>query len=695
MGNGKNSIRKVPKKNSDRVWLLAGSFAGAFVLCLCWAGFTGHVWEDFWITFRSSKNLVLGHGLVFNPGDKLHTFTSPLGVLLPAAASALAGTDNDVAAVWVFRILSSAAFATAVTLLVAWGVEGGLGRLAIALMAGLVALDAKSIDFTTNGMETGFLLGFIAYTLWAMFVPKERRWVHLGVAWAGLMWSRPDSFLYVGLLGIAGLLFNDPARSGVTRGQWIKLCLQAGALCTVLYLPWFLWAWWYYGSPVPHTVVAKGALAETKTFLGAWRALLGFPQAAWEGRTSLEGTFLASYYQIGGWPAPLIWTTRVLAIGVALQWLLPWRSEVRVASFGFLGMHFYLSYYPFFAFPWYLPGTALLAAVVIGGVADQMGGWNRGWRQSGLRVGKIAAGSGRAVVVVLVAGQSWLTWEMMRQMKAEQEFSANAVRRKTGEWLREHAKAEDTVLMEPLGHIGYFSGLRTLDLPGLSSRESARAMKVISGLGLGWGHVADYLSPDWIVLRPTEMNNLKHGAWQLLGATYRQVAEFNTRPQVEELKLQGKGYLLHDAHWIIFKRAVPKRYRVNVTDSVIQSAYPLPIEAFDETALFKLHASGVMSVLVPDNASHFAIDYGLPAGTYTGGIVTDGVRFQIHFVNDSDEASTWLDATLNPVQRLEDRGVKRFRQALPPGKNREIILACLPGKSDEMDWSCWSRPVFE
>jgi len=680
--------------NQLRKPLLIAGFVGVLGMCLGWAAMTGHVWEDFWITFRSSKNLAAGHGLVFNPGERLHTFTSPLGVLLPAAASLLAGADNDPGAIRIFRVVSSAAFATAVVLLIVLCLGRGFSKWGAGLVALLVALDAKSIDFTTNGMETGLLLGFIAYALWAMFTVHPKRWVHLGCAWAGLMWTRPDSFIYVALLAMGCWLFNNSRETGLNRVQWIRVFLQAGLLCTLLYLPWFLWAWSYYGSPVPHTVVAKGVLAEPKTLWGALQTLVNFPRMALEGRSSLEGAFLASYYQIGGWPAAVVWAARITAMLVALQWLLPWRSPVRVASFAFLGMHFYLSYFPFFPFPWYLPGTALLAGVVIGGVWDQSAEWISRWRLQHRRIGAGMAFLCVATACMLIAGQAWLTWQMMRQMKAEQELSANAVRRATGEWLRENAKDGDTVLMEPLGHIAYFSGLRTLDLPGLSSRESVRAMKVLGNVGLGWAYVADYLSPDWLVVRPSEIDHIRHGAWQLLGATYRPVMEFDTTEQVDRLAIYGKGYVRHDARWVIYQRAVPKRHRIDPTDPAVQAAYPLPIEGFDGGALHKLHAAGIMSFMVPDEATYLQINYGLPSGTYTGEIVTDGVRFQAFLVNESDEVTSLLDVALDPAQREEDRGRKRLATQLPPGRGREVILVCIPGASDMMDWSCWGQPVF-
>jgi hypothetical protein len=385
---------------------------------------------------------------------------------------------------------------------------------------------------------------------------------------------------------------------------------------------------------------------------------------------------------------------RITGLLVALQWLLPWRSEVRVASFAFMGMHFYLSFYPFFPFPWYLPGTALLAGLVIGGAWDQSAGWISRWRRRHRRYGAGLVYGSLALAGIVIAGQGWLSWQMMWQMKAEQEFSANAVRRATGEWLRDNAKAGDTVLMEPLGHIAYFSGLRTLDLPGLSSRESVRAMKLMRQLGLGWAYVADYLSPDWLVLRPSEVDHIKHGAWQLVGVTYRPVMEFDTTQQVDDLAIYGKGYVRHDARWIIFKRAVPKRYRIDPTDPAVQAAYPLPIEGFEGGAMHKLHAAGIISFIVPDDATHVSLEFGLPSGTYTGEPVTDGVRFLVGLVDEHDEVTISLDRTLDPVRRVEDRGRKRLESKLPPGKGREVILACIPGASDVMDWSCWSQPLF-
>jgi hypothetical protein len=93
------------------------AFGVAFGCALLFAVFTQHAWEDYYITYRASKNLATGHGLVFNVGERLHTFTSPIGVLLPALASLLTLNTSDSAALWIFRLFSCAAFGTAAALM--------------------------------------------------------------------------------------------------------------------------------------------------------------------------------------------------------------------------------------------------------------------------------------------------------------------------------------------------------------------------------------------------------------------------------------------------------------------------------------------------------------------------------------------------------------------------------------------------
>ena len=669
-------------------------FAVAFLLALAWALATNHVWEDYYITYRSSKNLATGHGLVFNHGEHLHTFTSPLGVLLPAAAIELTRHSSDEAALWMFRLWSCVAFAGAAGLLFALARRFHYGAWAAVALVGFAVLDAKSLDFSINGMETGFLLFFIAYTLWAMLVCRKWRWQHLGVAWAGLMWTRPDSFLYVGLLAAGVFLFNDPERTGLTRGQWFGLFLRAGAVCTVLYLPWIVWAWWYYGTPVPNTIMAKGGVSgDAKSALGVLKTLLDFPWTVWGGTTSLESTFLPSYFQIGGWPGAVVAAARGVAVFLAFQWVVPlWRMEVRAASFAFCGMHVYLSDFPFFPFPWYLPGTALLAAVTLGGMLAQLlaVAERRAAASGGARWLKAAL---LAVALGGLAAQCWITYQMEREMTLEQIYSATGVRRHVGEWLKANAKPTDTVFMEPLGHIGYFSGLRTYDFPGLSSKEMVGAIRA---LGTEWAFLVEYLSPDWLVLRPFEFHEMDNTNHRLFGEghTYKLVKEFNNLPQIEQLKVYGRKYIEHDAHLLVFQRQVPRRYQLDPTVESPLENLGLPVEYINGRRMYTVHATGIISFQVPACAKHFRIAFGLPEGTYRGTPVTDGTEFSVRWAEGSKTellASRYLD----PYQKPGDRGLQFFDFKLPKhGDDAVIILKTLAGQTDQMDWSSWSVPEF-
>src|SRR3954470_3749188 len=89
--------------------------AAAFALPLLFAVITNHAWEDYFITLRASRNLVEGNGLVFNPGERLHTFTSPLGVLIPALCTWIAGPGRELLALWLFRVFNAALLAVCAT----------------------------------------------------------------------------------------------------------------------------------------------------------------------------------------------------------------------------------------------------------------------------------------------------------------------------------------------------------------------------------------------------------------------------------------------------------------------------------------------------------------------------------------------------------------------------------------------------
>ena len=668
------------------VWLIPVAIALLFALV------TQHVWEDYYITWRSSKNLATGHGLVFNHGERLHTFTSPLGVLLPAVASLLTLNSSDAAALWLFRLMSCAALGGAAVLLLRLAQRQGYARLAVLLMLGWLALDSKTVDFAINGMETAFLILFLAYALWAHLNPSPAAWKHLGAAWAGLMWTRPDSFIPIGLLAAGFWLFCDSARDGATRRDLLRLYLKAGLLTTAFYGPWLLIAWGYYGTPVPHTITAKSGIGDPRTLAGLLRTALQLPFTAWTGTGSIEGTFLPAYHVMGTWPAYLVQTARGLAAVTALLWLLPFlRKETRAASFAFFGVHAYLSYYPYFPFPWYLPGPAFLAIFCLGSLLAQTLAAAGSWQAANPLSRRPAQllGSATVVVLLILAANLWLTWESARVFAAQQRFVEDGNRRKIGEWLRANSGPGDAVFMEPLGYIGYFSGLKTYDFPGMSSREMTEARKLD---GLNWAKLINRIKPRWLVLRPHEAQRITDDDYDLLTADYALVREFSVAREVAALEIRGRPYLEHDSRFIVYERQPEKIRTLPLQD---ESPFAINRLPWGEGAVTFAHAPSLLVRPVPARAKRGSVRFGFVPDAYANAQDgTDGAVFIVEF--HSNGAFTELARrTLDPVRSPNDRDLQTMAFELPPHTGEaHLILRIDAGKNMTKDWTCWGDPDF-
>ena len=98
-------------------------------------------------------------------------------------------------------------------------------------------------------------------------------------------------------------------------------------------------------------------------------------------------------------------------------------------------------------------------------------------------------------MVVLLASAYQLHWQ--------QALIEDGHRKQIGLWLKANASSpRDTVLLECLGYIGYFSGLKTYDIPGMSSPEVVASRRKLGPARDDMRWVIRDLKPDWVVLRP-------------------------------------------------------------------------------------------------------------------------------------------------------------------------------------------------
>jgi hypothetical protein len=658
------------------LYILAVSTA---LISVVFAAYTEHVWEDYYITFRSSKNLVEGNGLVFNVGERVHTFTSPLGVLTPALAAFITGGESDFVSLWVFRIMSIMALVGAVLLLTnlaqAWRIPTGL----VLLAGAWLALDGKTVDFSINGMESAFLVLFLSYALWG-HMRGSTAWKHQGVAWAGLMWTRPDCFIHISVMALAVLLFGN-GRLSESRRDLILSWLKAGGLTTVLYLPWFLWAWSYYGTPVPHTVAAKSGLTDPFSIVAFLKEFGLLPFSAAGVENSVRYTFLPAYHDMGGWNSGVVMIGKVLAGLIAMAWILPKVSRrTRMLSFTFAGIHLYLSYFPYYCFPWYVPGTIPFA--ILGGISllADIGGSTDSFRTLRQKISLSIAGA-------IVLGSGWLTLEIAQQVRTQQQLVENEVRQAIGDYLCENAQTDDTVMMEPLGYIGYFSGLRTYDFPGMSSPEMVAARKLV---GRDGRRLLGFLRPDWTVMRPHEIDHLQHNNEWRVEHAYELVKTFSTVEQVEASNVQGKEYLLHDATFKLFKRRDAKVSAENNWSAVSDfGVYEIDVGV---ERLISTHAECEVKFTIPAGSRSVALTFGFHDGTDKGNSPTDGVAFGL----DIRDVPTVIPIDFFEMNPARDGFRISKTYALPEGLSAEAVLRVVVDRIiwKDSDGALLSSPVF-
>jgi hypothetical protein len=439
---------------------------------------------------------------------------------------------------WIFRVFNAALLATTAALLWHRSQTLKLGLVGRFVLLGMLFLDPKLIDFSTNGQEAGILV-FFAVLLWSeLEAPDGPRAQLLAVALGGLMWTRPDAFVLAGAIILPHLWLNRGA-DGVRRVRWSAL-LRGGLLAGMLYLPWFAWAWWYYGSPIPNTIMAKAAINAPRNVLD----LLLLPLTLLGPTSHFDGVFLPAYWKFGGWMVCVVNFGHALALAAVFAWVFPQLPVVarRVSLALFVGALYLCAIY---VYPWYFAPWTALASISLGFWAD----W--AWKRAANAVSRRVRPALITLCVTAVAFEAMLlacvTWEM----RVQQRLVEDGGRKMIGEWLRTNAAPGDRVFLEPLGYIGYYSQLKAYDYPGLSSREVVTAIREGATT---YPELIARLKPDWLILRPLEIE--QQGITDAnMRAHYRVAKVIDHSGELRAIAfLPGRGWLEFDSQFMVFQR---------------------------------------------------------------------------------------------------------------------------------------------
>jgi hypothetical protein len=401
------------------------------------------------------------------------------------------------------------------------------------------------------------MMVFLALTLNALMVQSRHTILKLGLAWAGLMWTRPDGFIYIAAICLGFLLFNAGKTIAKSRLGLLKIFIYAGAIAGVLYLPWFLWAWYYYGSPIPHTIIAKGYSCyglSLKSYNTLLVNFLTFPLIILLGDKPICATFLPTYFAMGGWHYTTLLYGHYLTCICAFYWFLPFgRPQARAISFAYMICLFYITNIAAYPAPWYVPSCTLLAVFVFAYFIQQSLNLASMLKEKNEKIYRSPIKLVHAMAISVLAGTLLLTLCSAYQLRIQQREIENGNRKKIGLWLRQNATSPaDTVFLEPLGYIGFFSQLKMLDFPGLCAPEVVAAQKKLKTNG--WAQLIQELHPDWLVLRRSEAFIIQKVNPVLLNQSYSEVMVFDATERILSYRfLPGRGYLDYDKIFYVFK----------------------------------------------------------------------------------------------------------------------------------------------
>lgn len=422
----------------------------SIVVIVTFLALWNHAYDDPFITYRYADNLRRGLGFVYNPGERVLSTTTPLYALLLAALSYL----------W-SNLPRLSNFISAVSVALSGLFLFQLGRrweAPVAGIAGAVLLPFFPLLLSTFGAETCFyvMLTLAAFLLYASDKPV---WAMVPAALATL--TRSDGVLVAGVLGLATLAREH-------RFPWRMALLYA-----VLIAPWYLFSWFYFGSPFPVTLAAKQSQASMAISEGFAHGFLT--------------TVLRPYSR-----KPLYWLHGgffLLGVGYAVAKRRRWLSLLAWGFLYFLGYTVLgVSRY----FWYYAPLIPVIIAVTGLGVQwlyDRLSAtWRGRWQRGGL-------------VIVLLILMLWPQSEGVRWRSTHTD-DRYLIYRAVGQWIADNTPSEASVGTLEVGIIGYYARRRVIGFAGLLQPEVARQMTEDATYQdtAQWA-IATY-RPDYLVLNP-------------------------------------------------------------------------------------------------------------------------------------------------------------------------------------------------
>jgi hypothetical protein len=424
--------------------------------------FSNWVYDDPFITYRYAANLQHGLGFVYNPNEHVLSTTTPLfTILLELFGNLWPDLPHLARMIGAFSLASGGIFL--------WDL-GHAWKVPLAGWAGLLLYPTFPLLLGTLGSETPL---YLAFCLGAFSFYSRQRYSLTALCVALATLTRPDGILLAFILAFHYVV-------------WIRRPIpwRALGLFFGLTIPWFAFAWIYFGSPLPVTLAVKhqqGSMAISQQFAPGLLSMLEWyawwPYLLEAGLAAVGLLFVIR--SAGHWGLLLAWT--------ALYFLVYW-------GIGVSGYFWY-----------YAPLVPAFIALLGLGIS----------KLSNFLIPKrvsLVYGIAITLSLVLVTAQV-IHLLQMRQHPYDRLFIDNRLimYQVVGEWLRDHTPLNSSIGTLEVGMLGFYAQRRMIDFAGLIQPEVSDQFTRYTTYEDASIWAVEHYHPDYLVLFDNQFPRLVQG----------------------------------------------------------------------------------------------------------------------------------------------------------------------------------------
>jgi hypothetical protein len=443
-----------------------------------------YVSDDAYISFRYAQNWARGNGPVYNVGERVEGYTNFLWTALLAGLHAL-GADIVQAAQVLGIGLGAAVILLTFWLSLRWHSSGSLWAV---LAACLLALNVSFAAWTTGGLETHLFafLVLLAAFLELKEVDNPSRFPWSALVWALAVMTRPDALVFVAISGLYRLWRR---RGRLARQDWLW-----GLTLILVYVPYYVWRFSYYGYPLPNTFYAKTGGGPERLMHG-WRHVAGWVMEYGGGLFAVLAGLLVIFRKLdractylallaGGYMAYIVW----------------------VGGDGLIEYRFLLVVTPL---------LYLLIQQSLWTIYGMLERWRVRKAIGSSLVLKVILGVMLLALVYLLAAQPSVQTSRKRVARTRIRYDGLAM---AGQWFRAQVPEDASVAVILAGALPFYSELQTIDMLGLNDVHIAHRVMPDMGKGIAGHekHDVDYVlsrQPTYIAPLPLFKRRLEADDW--------------------------------------------------------------------------------------------------------------------------------------------------------------------------------------